>query len=142
MTPKEALKEIFNGMYNKQGFIKEFKVIEQALTELEDLRESNKEMRKLLDEAYSKIPSKNNCAKGEIKWTPLIDIKISLHDIISRIKLVDNKFLPHSEKREIIDKLYEVLYEVEDILAFNEKENEKELLDKEVKVEWINTKKH
>ena len=31
MTPKEVLKEIFNGMYNKQGFIKEFKVIEQAL---------------------------------------------------------------------------------------------------------------
>jgi len=50
--------------------------------------------------------------------TALVDIKISLHDIISRIKLVDNKFLPHSEKREIIDKLYEV----ENILAFNEEE--------------------
>jgi hypothetical protein len=38
MTPEEALKEIFNGMYNKQGFIKEFKAIEQALTELEVLK--------------------------------------------------------------------------------------------------------
>lgn len=38
MTAKEALKEIFNGMYNKQGFIKEFEVIEQALTELERLK--------------------------------------------------------------------------------------------------------
>lgn len=28
----EALKEIYNGMYNKQGFINEFKTIEQALT--------------------------------------------------------------------------------------------------------------
>ena len=28
----EALREIFNGMYNKQGFIKEFKAIERALT--------------------------------------------------------------------------------------------------------------
>ena len=63
--------------------------------------------------------------------TPLTDIKMSLHDIISRIKLVDNKFLPHSEKREIIDKLYEV----ENILTFNEEELEKELLDKEVEVE-------
>ena len=38
MTPKEALKEIFNGMYNKQGFINEFKVIEQALNDLERLK--------------------------------------------------------------------------------------------------------
>ncbi len=38
MTPEEALKEIFNGMYNKQGFIKEFKVIEQALNDLERLK--------------------------------------------------------------------------------------------------------
>lgn len=38
MTPKEALKKIFKGMYNKQGFIKEFKAIEQALTELEELK--------------------------------------------------------------------------------------------------------
>lgn len=48
--------------------------------------------------------------------TTLVDIKISLHDIISRIKLVDDEVLPHSEKREIIEKLYEV----ENILAFNE----------------------
>ena len=41
--------------------------IKKIKIELEDLRESNKEMRKLLDEAYSKIPSKNNCAEGEIK---------------------------------------------------------------------------
>ena len=47
--------------------------------------------------------------------TPLIDIKISLHNIISQIKSVDDNVLPHSEKREIIDKLYEV----ENILAFN-----------------------
>lgn len=38
MTAKEVLKEIFNGMYNKQGFIKEFEVIEQALNELERLK--------------------------------------------------------------------------------------------------------
>lgn len=38
MTPKEALKEIFNGMYNKQGFINEFKVIEQALNDIERLK--------------------------------------------------------------------------------------------------------
>ena len=63
--------------------------------------------------------------------TPLADIKISLHNIISQIKSVDNNVLPHSEKREMIDKLYEV----ENILAFNEEELEKELLDKEVK-EW------
>ncbi len=50
--------------------------------------------------------------------TPLTDIKISLHDIISRIKLVDDEVLPHSEKREIIDKLYDI----ENILAFNEEE--------------------
>lgn len=31
MTSKEALREIFNGMYNKQGFIKEFKVIEKLV---------------------------------------------------------------------------------------------------------------
>ncbi len=28
----EALREIYNGMYNKQGFVKEFKAIERALT--------------------------------------------------------------------------------------------------------------
>ncbi len=50
--------------------------------------------------------------------TALIDIKISLHNIISQIKSVDDNVLPHSEKREIIDKLYEV----ENILAFNEEE--------------------
>lgn len=38
MTPEEALKEIFNGMYNKQGFINEFKVIEQALNDIERLK--------------------------------------------------------------------------------------------------------
>ena len=48
----------------------------------------------------------------------LIDIKISLHNIMSQIKMVDDYILPHSEKREIIDKLYEV----ENILAFNEEE--------------------
>lgn len=48
--------------------------------------------------------------------TTLADIKMSLHDIISRIKLVDDEVLPHSEKREIIDKLYDI----ENILAFNE----------------------
>jgi len=39
--------------------------IKKIKIELEDLIESNKEMRKLLDETYSKIPSKNNCAEGE-----------------------------------------------------------------------------
>lgn len=61
----EALKEIYNGMYNNVGYIKHFETIKKALVELEDLRESNKEIRKLLDEAYSKIPSIDNCAKGE-----------------------------------------------------------------------------
>ena len=68
---------------------------------------------------------------GGNEMTTLVDIKISLHNIISQIKSVDDNVLPHSEKREIIDKLYEV----ENILAFNEEENEKELLDKEVEVE-------
>lgn len=63
----EALDRIFNGMPNNVGYIKHFETIRQALVELEDLRESNKEMRKLLDEAYSKIPSTDNCAKGENK---------------------------------------------------------------------------
>jgi len=67
------------------------------------------------------------------EMTPLIDIKISLHNIISQIKSVDDNVLPHSEKREITDKLYEV----ENILAFNlacnEEKLEKELLDKEEK---------
>jgi len=39
MTTKEALKEIYNGMSNNIGFVKEFKNIEQALTELEELKE-------------------------------------------------------------------------------------------------------
>ena len=60
----EALKEIFNGMYNNQGFIKEFKVIEKALIELNDLRESNNEMRKLLDEFYNKFPKEIDCSEG------------------------------------------------------------------------------
>ena len=38
MTPKEQLKEIYNGMSNNIGFVKEFKNIEQALTELEELK--------------------------------------------------------------------------------------------------------
>ena len=46
---------------------------------------------------------------------------------------IKTNVLPHSEKREMIDKLYEV----ENILAFNlacnEEKLEKELLDKEVK---------
>lgn len=68
---KEAYKKL-NDNTNGIRFIRPFseytlqEVIE-ALNELEDLRESNKEMRKLLDEAYSKIPSKNNCAKEDIK---------------------------------------------------------------------------
>lgn len=33
MTPKEALKEIFNGMSNNAGYIKEFKNIEKELTQ-------------------------------------------------------------------------------------------------------------
>ena len=59
----DILKDVDTGVSGSDAL----NIIEQALTELEDLRESNKEMRKLLDEAYSKIPSKNNCAKGEIK---------------------------------------------------------------------------
>ena len=33
MSTLEALREIYNGMYNKQGFVKEFMAIEQALKE-------------------------------------------------------------------------------------------------------------
>ena len=82
MTPKEALKGIKQAIaehLHKQTGVNvekhfeylqydtEIDIVDKALTELEDLRESNKQMRKLLDEAYSKIPSKNNCAKGELK---------------------------------------------------------------------------
>ena len=82
MTPKEALKGIKQAIaehLHKQTGVNvekhfeylqydtEIDIIDKALTELEELRESNKEMRKLLDEAYSKIPSKNNWAKGEMK---------------------------------------------------------------------------
>jgi len=35
---KEALKEIWNGMANRQGFVKEFKLIETTLTELQRLQ--------------------------------------------------------------------------------------------------------
>ena len=41
-------------------------ILKTAIIELKDLRESNKEMRKLLDEAYSKMPHTNDCAKGEM----------------------------------------------------------------------------
>ena len=34
----EELKKIYNGMYNNLGYIKEFKNIEQALAELEELK--------------------------------------------------------------------------------------------------------
>lgn len=71
---------------------------------------------------------KNLIRKWTNKMTPLTDIKISLHNIISQIKSVDNNVLPHSEKREIIDKLCDI----ENILTFNEEELEKELLDKDV----------
>jgi len=54
MTPKEALKEIFNGMYNKQGFIKEFKAIEQALTELEELKKRDTPMKVKVNEILTK----------------------------------------------------------------------------------------
>ena len=82
MTPKEALKgikQVIAEHLHKQTGVNvekhfeylqydtEIDIVDKALTELEDLRESNKQMRKLLDEAYSKIPSKNNCAKGELK---------------------------------------------------------------------------
>jgi cell shape-determining protein MreC len=39
--------------------------IKQALQELEELRRSNKELRKQLDEAYSKMPHANDCLVGE-----------------------------------------------------------------------------
>ena len=40
--------------------------IKKIKIELEDLIESNKEMRKLLDEAYAKLPHDNDCAKPKI----------------------------------------------------------------------------
>ena len=66
---KEAYKKL-NDNTDGVRFIRPFseytlQEVIDALNELKDLRESNKEMRKLLDETYSKIPSKNNCAEGE-----------------------------------------------------------------------------
>jgi len=104
------------------------KALERA-KKVEELLELYKQFGKQVDEfsefsfsIYDEIKQLEN------EMTPLVDIKISLHNIISQIKSVDNNILPHSEKREIIDKLYEV----ENILTFNEEELEKELLDKDV----------
>jgi len=44
---KESLKEIWNGMANRQGFVKEFKLIEQALAELERLQKKEVAMKPL-----------------------------------------------------------------------------------------------
>ena len=51
--------------------LEEYNTIKQALEEkeqqdkeLSELRRSNKEMRKQLDEAYSKMPHANNCSVG------------------------------------------------------------------------------
>ena len=46
---------LLSGMYIKKI---------QKIIELEDLRESNKEMRKLLDEVYAKMPHTNDCKRG------------------------------------------------------------------------------
>ncbi len=39
-------------------------ILKKSIIELEDLRESNKEMRKLLDEVYAKMPHTNDCKRG------------------------------------------------------------------------------
>ena len=54
MTPKEALKEIYNGMSNNIGFVKEFKNTEQALTELEELKKRDTPMKVKVNEILTK----------------------------------------------------------------------------------------
>jgi hypothetical protein len=48
---KEALKEIWNGMANRQGFVKEFKLIETALSDLERLQ-IKEEVKELLNNGH------------------------------------------------------------------------------------------
>ena len=76
MTPKEALKEIYNGMSNNVGFVKEFKNIEQALTELTELKrdvkryfeliqKTNLEINQLYQNEYKKLYMKLSKAGEE-----------------------------------------------------------------------------
>jgi outer membrane protein assembly factor BamD (BamD/ComL family) len=46
---------------------KALKVLKEAVYELEGLKESYKEARRLLDEAYAKMPHENSCSKGKRK---------------------------------------------------------------------------
>ena len=68
----KKFKETFDNyeLAKKQDFIAYENWIEceaelkKSIIELEDLRESNKEMRKLLDEVYAKMPHTNDCKRG------------------------------------------------------------------------------
>ena len=55
-----------NGTDESASAIEWHGILKTAIIELEDLRESNKEMRRLLDEAYAKLPHNNDTSKGEL----------------------------------------------------------------------------
>lgn len=74
MTPKEMLLEIFQGMRNNMGFIKEFKEIENSLTELEELKSKSKKEHALL-ELYQK---QSEC----VTKAPIIPDSTILHCVI------------------------------------------------------------
>ncbi len=56
-----------NGTDESASAIEWHGILKQAIIELEDLRESNNEMRKLLDEFYNKFPKEIDCSEGGIK---------------------------------------------------------------------------
>ena len=71
-TPEEALKEIYNGMSNNIGFVKEFKNIEKALTRVKKVEE--------LLELYRYV------------WkTPILSQTISFEEAINRIDKLEEE---------------------------------------------------